>query len=204
MNHTKRIQYLIVTWGLVALVYYGCARFATHQPITLYETFLDHLIPFNTIGIWLYFSFFIFVPYHFLTIPKHKIQPLSKSIVYAALIAGLMFLYFPTHINGQQRQITTITTNLNLNDYIYLLLQQNDTQYNCLPSLHAALTALCTIYAITPTKTYYNNITIIWAILILFSVIQIRQHLFFDLTAGILLATLIYLIQIVVKKKHKY
>jgi membrane-associated phospholipid phosphatase len=82
-----------------------------------------------------------------------------------------------------------------------------DSNKNCLPSLHASLT-LISVWALwQPRRMLQNTLYVLWAVFIIFSIVQLRRHLSLDVGAGLLVGfmAIILLNLTVVKAKisHK-
>ncbi|MCZ9165655.1 phosphatase PAP2 family protein [Escherichia albertii] len=64
-----------------------------------------------------------------------------------------------------------------------------DSSQNCFPSLHAALTLLAVWAIAKKDNRWLTLMSVVWAIAIAFSILQLRRHLFIDLVGGALLAS---------------
>ncbi len=65
-----------------------------------------------------------------------------------------------------------------------------DSSQNCFPSLHAALTLLAVWAIAKKGNRWLTLMSVVWAIAIAFSILQLRRHLFIDLVGGALLASI--------------
>lgn len=85
-------------------------------------------------------------------------------------------------------------------DPMYRLLISYDGKINCFPSLHAALTVYCAVFAFRVPAFKRLSVSnrslsgaagcslIIWALMILFSTVATKQHYFLDLPPALLIA----------------
>ena len=176
---TYRLQHMIIGWGAVAIVYFSTGFIHHDNVILLPEIWLDAMIPFSAAGIWLYMAFFILIPFTFLNADIKRIPWLCHSMLASACIAGLTFLIFPTSLN-----YPTINTS-GINGKLLYLLTLIDTEKNCLPSLHGALTALCVWALAARQRPIVTALAAITGLCVLFSIIQLRRHISIDLAAGI-------------------
>jgi membrane-associated phospholipid phosphatase len=120
------------------------------------------------------------VPLAFLFAKENRIVTLRYAIQISAMISGIIFIMFPTSLSYPP----LVAEGINAKALKMLLLV--DTEQNCLPSLHAALTLLALISLWDWQKKITSLIYLVIAILIGFSIIQLRRHLFIDVAAGIL------------------
>ena len=174
-----RIVQMLWSWATVGLIY-GTTRFMPGERWLIPETWVEAQIPFNASGIWLYLAFFLFVPWAFLFAKKNRILTLRYSIQISALLSGIIFIVFPTSLTYPALIADGINTKA-----LELLLAV-DTAQNCLPSLHAALTLLALISLWNWQQKTQSLVYLIIALLIGFSIIQLRRHLFIDVAAGLL------------------
>ncbi|MET0357259.1 MAG: phosphatase PAP2 family protein [Cellvibrio sp.] len=186
MTMKDRIIHMLWSWGTVGLIY-GTTRFMPGERWIIPETWVETQIPFSASGIWLYLAFFLFVPWAFLSAPENRILKLRYAIQISAVISGIVFILFPTSLAYP----TVPEEGFNAKALEILLIV--DTAQNCLPSLHAALTFLALVSLWNWKNKFLSIFYLTIALLIGFSIIQLRRHLFIDVTAG-LLAGLISLV----------
>lgn len=172
-----RSRHMILGWGAVGLVYAFTSAFQG-QGMLLTETALDRLIPFNPAGIWVYLSFFIFIPYTFITAQPRKLLWLRNSMQTCAVVCGLIFLLWPTTL------LYPAITGDELSPRLLRFLASFDSSQNCLPSLHGALTLLCAWALLDTKRKLHSGLAVVWSVCIFISIIQLRRHLSIDLAAG--------------------
>ncbi len=183
----QRIISMLMGWCVVGIVY-GSTRFISGEYWIIPELWLDQQIPFSTQGIWLYLSFFVVVPFAFLSAPLVKIKPMTIAIIISALISGLVFVIFPTTLVYPEFNQKTLA------DQIFYWLLWIDTAQNCLPSLHASLTVICLLTLWNNQKILISLIYFVISLAIGFSIIQLRRHLSLDVGAGIFVGILAYIV----------
>ncbi len=183
----QRIISMLMGWCVVGIVY-GSTRFISGELWIIPELWLDQQIPFSTQGIWLYLSFFVVVPFAFLSAPLVKIKPMTIAIIISALISGLVFVIFPTTLVYPEFNQKTLA------DQIFYWLLWIDTAQNCLPSLHASLTVICLLTLWNNQKILISLIYFVISLAIGFSIIQLRRHLSLDVGAGIFVGILAYIV----------
>jgi membrane-associated phospholipid phosphatase len=172
-----RLRHMVLGWGAVGLVYSFASVFQG-RGITLAETALDRIIAFNPTGIWMYLSFFILIPYTFLTAQPHKLLWLRSSMQTCAVVCGLIFLMYPTTL------LYPVMTGDGVSQTVLRFLASADSSQNCLPSLHGALTLLCVWALLDAKRKLHSGLAVVWSVCIFLSIIQLRRHLSIDLAAG--------------------
>lgn len=183
----NRIIHMLWSWGTVGLIY-GTTRFMPGDRWLIPETWVEAHIPFNAGGIWLYLAFFLFIPWAFLFAQTNRILTLRYAIQISAILSGIVFILFPTSLTYPSFMADGI------NAEALKILLVVDTAQNCLPSLHAALTLLALISLWDWQKKIPNLIYLVIALLIGFSIIQLRRHLFIDVAAGLLVGVIAHLL----------
>ncbi|WKA62392.1 phosphatase PAP2 family protein [Pectobacterium aroidearum] len=176
-----RLKALLFGWGSVGVVYQLSAQFQG-QGTVLPTSFIDEWIPFSPSAIWLYLSFFIIVPLSYLSCPIARLVGLRRATQLTALIAGAVYLIFPTTMVYPQAVGDDFSTRL------LQLLQRIDSPQNCLPSLHIALTVLAVWAMSDSQQKVKTGLYLLWGMAIAFSILQLRRHLFIDLVTGAMLA----------------
>ena len=181
---TNRLGFLIIGWGFVGLFYALSTNLTPFSAHILSESFIDRAVAFNPNGIWLYLSFFMFVPLGFLFSTPEKLIQFTRAMQMCAVICGAVFLILPTTLNYPS--ISTDNSGTYASLALLDFLSRYDTAKNCLPSLHAALTLLAAWAMYSRLNIVRSIVIMIWAALIIYSIIQIRRHLALDVGAGLL------------------
>ncbi|MBA4710323.1 phosphatase PAP2 family protein [Aquitalea aquatica] len=174
-----RLRHLLLGWGSVGCAYtLGSLR--SGPAWVLPELASDRLLAFDPSAIWLYLSFFLLVPAAFWLTPPQRLRWLQHAMQLSALLAGLVFLLWPTTL------VYPPALSAPSHGVLQLLLQF-DTPGNCLPSLHGALTWLALSALWDGRRPWRNTLLLLWALAIMLAVVQLRRHLTLDLGAGLLL-----------------
>lgn len=161
----------------------------------MYEltTYFDKKIPFIPLFVIPYASF------HFLLIPatllilslqpyRYYLRIFLVSAIFMLVCSNLIFLLFPTYfplrpdICGNSMCERMVT-------FIYWI----DNPCAVCPSVHVNVSILCAILW-WQIRSRYSITMIIWAIIISFSTLFIRQHYIIDVIAGILSAFLSWVV----------
>lgn len=176
-----RIKQMLFGWGSVGIVYTICDRLQG-EGYRLTPLSIDTLIPFSPSAVWLYLSFFLIVPLGYLLTPRSHLPWLTRAMQLSALGAGMVYLLWPTTMAYPPLVGNGVSSWL-LGWLVYV-----DSSQNCFPSLHAALTILA-VWAISARRRrWITAASVVWALAIAFSILQLRRHLFIDLVGGTLLA----------------
>lgn len=180
MTTAARLGHMLAGWGGVGLVYFSTG-YIQGQGVVLPETALDRLIPYNPAGIWLYLSFFIFIPYAYLTATPDRVRWLARAMPLCAVFCGLVFVLFPTTL-----VYPPVGDGGGAGMQLLRLLQASDSPQNCLPSLHGVLTLLCAWALLDKNRPLRSMLAVLLAVAIGYSIIQLRRHVSIDLAAGLL------------------
>lgn len=180
-NLLRRLKQMLFGWGTVGVIYNFSDRLQG-EGCQLTPSVIDNLIPFSPSAVWLYLSFFLVVPLGYLSTPLSHLRWLARSMQLSALAAGVFYLLWPTTMQYPPFVQSGVSAGA-LNGLIAI-----DSSQNCYPSLHAALTLL-TVWAIAKKgNRWLTLMSVVWAIAIAFSILQLRRHLFIDLVGGVMLA----------------
>lgn len=181
-NLLLRLKQMLLGWGTVGVIY-NFSDYLQGQGYQLTPSVIDNLIAFSPSAVWLYVSFFILVPLGYLSTPLSHLRWLAHSTQLSALVAGMIYLLWPTTMQYPAFGQSGISARA-LNGLIAI-----DSSQNCFPSLHAALTLLAVWAIAKKGSCWLTLMSVVWAIAIAFSILQLRRHLFIDLVGGALLAS---------------
>jgi membrane-associated phospholipid phosphatase len=179
MSTWLRMAHMGLGWGCVSVVYFATGVLPAASTV-LPETWLDRIIPFNPSAIWPYLSFYILIPVAYLATDAARLGWLTRSMQFCAVFAGTIFLLWPTTLQYPA------APGSGLEETWLRYLMAVDTNRNCLPSLHGALTLLCVWALLDAKRPLRSCIAIIGGAWICYSIIQLRRHLSIDLGAGLL------------------
>lgn len=180
-----RWVYLFFGWMIVGIAYRG-STYWQGEPILLSPSTIDEWISFTPHAIWSYLSFFLIIPYCFLVAPYPRLRWMCCCFILSGCLASLCYLIFPTTIS--------YPTTLNGTSVSLWLLEKLitiDVPVNCFPSLHVTLTLIVIWGCFDTNHPLRNTLLILWGIVIAFSIIQLRRHLFIDFIGGVILALMV-------------
>jgi len=181
----SRFRQLCIGWGTVGLVYFGVG-YLENSPVTLSESWLDRELYFTPDAVWVYLSFFLFIPYAFKAVSTENLLRLRYAMQICALIAGAVFFFYPTQI------VYPALSGDGLSIQALKLLMSVDSTKNCLPSLHAALSLVCVLALWNTGRPIHSILSLIAGTLISISIVKLRRHLSIDLGAGLFLGAIAY------------
>lgn len=177
--------YTLAGWFTAAFIYVFCGSMSSGGWI-IPETFIDKAIPFSASGIWLYLSFYIFIPYAYFKTDAQRLKCLSISFIVTSVMSGIIFICLPSTIEYPQFSTDTLSSR------VLAFVSRNDTDRNCFPSLHASLIALCAFSLLSDASILRRFAVILITLAIYYSIIQVRRHVFIDLAGGFILAVIIW------------
>lgn len=186
MPRVTRIFYLLLSWIIAGSIYLIIGSIDRNSWV-IEETFIDKSISFNPIGVWLYLSFYIYIPFTFFFASDLLIKRLSFSIIIGSILSGVLFLLFPSTIVYPHYEITNVSA------YLLKFIENNDTEQNCFPSMHGLLITLCTIANFKSHSKNFKVLIILLTFMMYYSIIQVRRHVFIDLATGIFLAIIVWI-----------
>ncbi|MCC4040470.1 phosphatase PAP2 family protein [Escherichia coli] len=178
-----RLKQMLLGWGTVGVIY-NISDSLQGEGYQLTPSVIDNLIAFSPSAVWLYLSFFLLVPLGYLSAPLCHLRWLARSMQLSSLVAGLFYLLWPTTMQYPSFVQSGISADA-LNGLIAI-----DSSQNCFPSLHAALTLLAVWAIAKKGNRWLTLLSVVWAIAIAFSILQLRRHLFIDLVGGALMASI--------------
>lgn len=128
MTFKAPIFYTILAWLTTTLVYIVCGL-TNGEVWVIPQSFVDKAIPFNASGIWLYLSFYIYIPYTFFMVDYVLLKQLSLAFIVTSLLSAIVFILLPSsieypHIIDDGFSSQTLS-----------FVSRHDTDRNCFPSL---------------------------------------------------------------------
>ncbi len=169
-------------------LYFALLRFPSAAVFEMPITKLDELITFWPPAFYAYASLWLY------TALVPALQPSFKALVVygfgigAVCVTGLSFFYFlPTKVPFNALELSTESS--------LAILRKIDMSGNACPSLHVAtaiFTALCLhriLFAIG-SPSWIRKVSWVWCALIVYSTMGIKQHVFWDVAAGIALGAI--------------
>lgn len=107
---------------------------------------------------------------------------LAKRMALAIIIAGIIFIVFPTELGFQRPQ------ELGTAYKEFYLIHVLDRPYNLFPSLHITLSSVVLVMLLTYAAAWSRPILLIWWLILCLSVVLVHQHHLADIAGGLLLA----------------
>lgn len=156
-------------------------------PFTVPTSLVDDLIPFTIAGLPIYLSLWVYV-----SLPPALLNSLCALLSYGFWISLMcvaclaFFWFFPT---------ATPPAQIDLLLYPSMAFLRVDTGLNAFPSLHVA-SAVFTAAWLTillrkiDTPSYIHTLNIFYCLLIIWSTMAVRQHVFWDALSGTLIGLL--------------
>ncbi|MGU3576682.1 phosphatase PAP2 family protein [Brucellaceae bacterium C25G] len=184
MSLQARFLAMVIGWGAIGFVYTLSGLRTADNAYFLTPSAIDRWFVFSPDAIWLYMSFFIFVPLGYLCAHPDKVRQLSFAMVISAIGAGIVFALFPTTMAFPP------VTQSGFSAEALKILMQYDTTVNCLPSLHVTLTLLVIIAMWKRGAWLRNMFFAVWGSAIIISILQLYRHQFVDLVTGLMLGIL--------------
>jgi len=157
--------------------------------ITMRESFVDRLIPFQPQTVWLYLSIYLLMPIGpFLMLRRREILQYAIGIVLIGVTADVVFMFWPTICPRPSVAGDNST---------YQTLIAIDNSFHAFPSLHAAFavySALCggSVLRETGSRSIWRISLWLWVFLILYATLATKQHVITDIIAGSALGFGIY------------
>jgi membrane-associated phospholipid phosphatase len=187
-NHIKfaiLVSLVGIIWFLI--VYGGCNAITAHRDtrVRIHFDWELHipLIPAMTLCYMSIYALFIAAP--FIIRERKEFLRLSFRLNAAILIAGILFLLIPGRLAFPPAQ------NLGAFEALFRFADQLNLDYNLFPSLHVALSVICTATFVSRALPFTRIALWLWAIAISLSTVLTHQHHVLDVVGGWLLAVVL-------------
>ncbi len=190
VTHDKKmiVSSLVSLIGMALYLFFN--RFYFFQPQELPLLWPDKMIPLWADSVWIYIS--IYVMYGLTYFMMKDLLNLSKYLyasLFQVIISIGVFIMWPT---TYPRHLYPLPTELNMaTDFIFSLIRNLDTPASCCPSLHVS-TAFLTSFVFLEEQKEKFPYFFIWAVIISFSTLSTKQHYFWDVLGGFVVALLSY------------
>ncbi|MGQ4874343.1 MAG: phosphatase PAP2 family protein [Promethearchaeia archaeon] len=160
---------------------------------------LDNLIPFvpemAIFYVFLFYSMVVLTMLYFAFVDYDKGYALGWSLVIIGAISILIYIFFPVSTYWWRQELLSNKIEGNYFADVMYDYYQSDTSFNCLPSLHAAVSTICALtwyqyYKLDKTlpRKIIAIISIIIAIGVVLSTLFVKQHYIIDEFIGVFLA----------------
>jgi hypothetical protein len=183
----KAVGTTVFMW-LFFIAYFHLLRHPAHTPIVMPLTAVDRWITFQPWALWPYVSLWFYV-----TLPPTLLITFRSLLTYglwvgALCIAGLACFYFwPTAVPRQALSTEGMTG--------FDLLRGVDAAGNACPSLHVAAATFTALWLhrllrALELPAWLRGANALWYVLIVWSTLATRQHVWWDVLGGLALALL--------------
>lgn len=148
--------------------------------------------------VFLYFPMVILTMIYFAFIDEEKGYALGWAIVVMNVIATIVYIIFPVSTYWWRQELLANRIEGNFFADLMYFYYQNETSFNCVPSMHAGMSTICffTWYQYYKLKQNFKTkiiaiLTFIIAIGVVLSTLFVKQHYIIDEITGILLAYIV-------------
>lgn len=166
-----------------ALIYVGCDRLTAIRSLRVRLHFdFEHMLPFVPSAVWVYSSvFLLFYSAPFILRRREELRRLAGRMAVVTLIGGFGFVVLPAELGFPY------PAEFGSGGPIFRLADQMNLDYNHLPSLHVALSAVCvSAYSIHASKLG-QFLLWGWVIAVAVAAVLTYQHHLLDVITGLLL-----------------
>ncbi len=162
----------------------------------------DNLIPFipemAIFYVYLFFPMVTLTLIYFAFIDEEKGYALGWAIVIMNLIATFVYIIFPVSTYWWRQELLANRIKGNVFAETMYFYYENETSFNCFPSMHAGMSTMCFFvwyqyYKIKPNmrKKIISIVSFIIAVGTILSTLFVKQHYIVDEIAGVLLAYIV-------------
>ncbi len=184
----KNAGYYLVAGITFALVY-GVLNYWTAQRPEKVRLYLDWEVqlPFIPGFIYGYLSVILLFLLPLCSLTERQIRALCVAFVTATIVAGAIYFVLPAELAHQRPAM------LPEPQLLYGILYTLALPHNLFPSLHITYSTLILLaIANQEANTAWSTIAVVWMLIIVLSVVLIRQHQLIDIAGGWLLGWLTY------------
>jgi membrane-associated phospholipid phosphatase len=176
--------------ALAVAIYLLTNHFHIVTPMRLSLTFIDRMIPFVPLSVWIYLSGVFFLPVAYCL--NRCVVGLNKHLFsFTALIigGGVIFEFCPTEY---PRELFPLPAGTDwLTSLAWRTLRGLDTSANCAPSLHVAISFLVAFGFLDDRQKWFPAM-FAWALLLAASTLTTKQHYFLDVMMGVSYAMVVF------------
>ena len=203
MSNIVKARYVFVVLTLYMISYVAIQFTITNSAYNLMTPF-DTAIPFLPGWIWIYHSIIpvIFLTSFFLVRTRHVFFTMICACLAATVVLNIFYIYLPSFYPRIEFEVATIS------EYLVELTRAIDKANNTFPSGHVTFAWLI-FYAASFSQLAgkYKIIKftyLIWASMISFATLALKQHYIVDVVSGIFLATLCFYTASVLLKTYSF
>ncbi|MBI3019190.1 MAG: phosphatase PAP2 family protein [Deltaproteobacteria bacterium] len=182
-----RIKMIFALLACFAVGYGYTNHFPVFTPQTLPWTKIDDFFGFHPWTVWIYMSDYIliFLPAVLVT-DIHVMKRLLKGYLVNFAIHFPIFFFFPTTM------LRPLLVENSFLTQVFRFLWTVDTAANCFPSQHVSLCFMVAM-GFWNYRRSWSWVMIIWSMLISLSTLTTKQHYFWDILGGLLVAFIVYM-----------
>lgn len=187
-NLVLALLYFGIIWPLY--VYINQLELHQHFKKHILKIWLDEIIPFEPIWVFVYASMYVAVILPFVYV-KDKLlyRRMFFSFSLTGLIAYVVFLVFPTY-----DILRPVTNPFDFQRFFLAIDNAHDSPYNCFPSLHVGFSMTAGLWTYYADRSRFGAGFLIWCILVSISVLFVKEHYIADLLFGAVLSITLFLI----------
>lgn len=186
LSKANQARAMLLGYLMFSALYLGSAGLHLQPPLLLQPGPVESAMPFIDWSVWIYLSQFgllvIAIVYASGDQDRSRV---FYAMLLATVLASMVFVVMPTYV---ERPIFAAD---GLTGAAWMMLYGIDTRFNCFPSLHAALAALA---GIVLWRRGWRTLAVAWPGFIIISTLTTRQHVAWDVVAGLLLATAVWIV----------
>lgn len=182
----SNLKHYVITQCIVGSCYYIASIITPFTPIEMQLTSVDYFFKPHYSAFWIYMSFFFLLIAGITFSSKEDSIKCCKIVLLNSVFASIFFILLPTRITYND-YYPYILENTITYDLVKLIKEYDNTS-NCFPSLHIANSIVATIFLNKNKSTNFKIVSTVWLLLVCWSVMSTKQHTFYDLLAGTLLA----------------
>jgi membrane-associated phospholipid phosphatase len=175
---------------VATVLYLGSNHFHYFPPRVLPFWWIDEVVPFVPMSVWIYISEYLFFPVVYFTCKDLvNLNKYFYSFLFLQTLSVLIFIIWPT---AYPRDLFPLTHQMDSATYfVFNLLRTADTAANCCPSLHVSSVYLSAFIFLDDQKRRFPFF-FVWGSLIAASTMTTKQHYMVDVIAGFLMALATY------------
>lgn len=185
-QHISVIAGISVVYGLVG---FGVFMMTPADRYVDIRTWVDHLIPFQSIFAWPYLLYYVLLGIPLvLALPSAEWRLLWKRLAFASLISALVFIAVPT----RPPRLDEVYVMSGFASWIVGWIYKIDPPANCFPSLHVLHSlVIAATYFQVPKLRRWGKVFFVMAIAVAASTVFIKQHYAADVAAAFFLAPVV-------------
>ena len=192
VNKKNRNSMGLLTLAFVAGVYYLTNHNQVFKLNALPMSSVDLLVPFKPWTIWVYISEYVYYVIAFLSFRNlMNVNKFLYSYLALSLLSCAIFFFWPTVFPRELYPLDASVPDGITKTVFSFLRTHMDTPANCLPSHHVSSCFLLAFAFYTESKAKFR-IYLSWTFLISLSTLSTKQHYFYDVVTGFLLAVVFY------------